>query len=61
MNLPEIFDREIRAGLLISGVNTTWKVNSSLKDLRDLAQKIPIDSKGLTANLPSRVSRLITV
>jgi hypothetical protein len=34
---------------------TTWKVTSNLKDLRDLAKKIPIDSKGLTANLPSRV------
>jgi hypothetical protein len=34
---------------------TTWKVNTNLKDLRDLAQKSPLDSKGLTANLPSRV------
>ena len=34
---------------------TSWNVISNLKDLRDLARKIRVDSKGLIANIPTRV------
>lgn len=35
---------------------TTWNVIPNLKDLQGFAQKNLVDSKGLTANIPSRVS-----
>lgn len=38
--------------------DTSWKVISKLKDLLDLARKIRIDSKGFTANFPTRVEKL---
>src|SRR5262249_37987382 len=38
---------------------TSWNVISNLKDLRDLAQKILVDGKGLTANIPTRVDSII--
>jgi hypothetical protein len=41
--------------------DTSWNVISNLKDLRDLAQKIRADSKGLTANIPSRVESRLRV
>lgn len=36
------------------GAYTTWNVISNLKDLQDFVRKNPIDSKGFTANIPSR-------
>jgi hypothetical protein len=37
-----------------TAATTTWNVISNLKDLQDFAPKIPVDSKGFTANIPSR-------